>query len=268
MKYAFVSFSCPDANLATALEMARTYGYSGIEARSGVGHHHGIELGLAPDEIAHIRESFQASGIALPCLGISCRYSKPETVDSNIDETMAYIQLAHLLGVPLLRVFCGEIPGGAERDRDETRARIVAALKQLAPAAADAGVTLAVETHDDWSDPEEMAAIMRAVDHPAVGVVWDVMHTLRGGNASMEEAYHVLKPWIRHVHFHDGLLDRAQLTFLPVGQGEIDHRPVVRILLENHYEGHVSGEWLDWEAPELHLPREIAAMLRYERELS
>jgi sugar phosphate isomerase/epimerase len=266
MKYAFVSFSCPDANLATILEMARTYGYSGFEARSGVGHLHGIELGLAPNEIAQIRESFQASGITLQCLGVSCRYSEPETAHSNIAETLAYIQLAHLLSVPLLRVFCGKIPSGA--NRDETRERIVAALKQLAPAAADAGVTIVVETHDDWSNPKEMAAIMQAVDHQAVGVVWDVMHTLRGGNASMEEAYRVLRPWIRHVHFHDGLLDRSRLTFLPVGQGEIDHRPVVRILLENNYEGYLSGEWLKWEAPELHLPREIATMLRYEREMS
>lgn len=266
MKYAFVSFSCPDADLPAILAMAQEYGYSGVEIRSGAGHAHGIELGLSPEKAADVVNSFAASGLSLCCLSVSCRYSNPGNVRDNIEETAAYIGLASELGVPLLRVFCGEIPDGLERGA--IREQIVHALRELAPLAAEAGVTIAVETHDDWSSPDEMAAIMKAVDHPSVAVVWDVMHTLRGAGASMEEAYRVLKPWIRHVHIHDGLLDLSQLAFLPIGQGEIDHRPVVRLLMEDGYEGVLSGEWLYWEAPEVHLPRELAKMLEYERELA
>lgn len=263
MKYAFVSFSCPNASLDEVLRMAREYGYDGFEARCGFGHGHGIELTLTPEECAGMKRAFADSGVALHCLSVSCRYADPHTAAENIAATRDYIRLAQRLGVPLLRVFCGELPAGL--GREAARGGIAAALRELAPLAAAAGVILAVETHDDWSDPAEMRAVMEAVDHPAVGVVWDLMHTLRGGGASMEEAYRLLSPWLVHVHFHDGLLDLSRLAFLPLGEGEIDHRPAVKILMENHYDGYLSGEWLDWEPPEIHLPRELQTMLGYER---
>ncbi|WP_168120462.1 sugar phosphate isomerase/epimerase family protein [Paenibacillus sp. HB172176] len=262
MKYAFVSFSCPHADLSAIIAMAGEYGYAGIEIRSGAKHGHGIELGLAPEAVASIRAKLSSSSVDLHCLSVSCHYSNPDTLETNMEESKAYIRLAGELGAPLLRVFCGIIPKGL--DRLAAREQIGKALSELAPLAEAAGVTLAVETHDDWSDPEEMAAIMKIADHPAVGVVWDIMHTLRTGNTAMDEAYRILKPWLCHVHFHDGLLDRDKLTFLPVGEGEIDHRSVVSILMEEGYEGFLSGEWLDWEAPDIHLPREIATMRRYE----
>jgi sugar phosphate isomerase/epimerase len=265
MKYAFTSFSCPNRDLRSMLAMAQEYGYYALEIRSGARHAHGIELGLDPKSAADIREAFSASGISLHCLSVSCHYSDPTTVQANVELTTAYIGLAKELEAPFLRVFCGIIPQGLPREA--ARERIVAALQQLASVASAAGITLVVETHDDWSSPSEMAAVMAAVDHPAVGVVWDVMHTLRGGGSSMEEAYLLLKPWLRHVHIHDGLLDLSKLTFMPIGHGEIDHVPVVRILMEEGYDGVLTGEWLDWEAPDIHLPRELATMRKYEQSL-
>jgi sugar phosphate isomerase/epimerase len=265
MKYAFVSFSCPDADLPATLRLAQEYGYSGFEARCGSGHSHGIELNISPAQIQHIKIAFKTSGIKLPCISVSCRYSDPTTVKANMAETLAYIQLAQALEVPLIRIFCGYIPEGA--GREETRALIVESLQSLAASAAQAGVVLAVETHDDWSDPQEMAAIMSAVNHPSIGVVWDIMHTYRTGQTTMEDAYRILQPWIHHVHIHDGLLDPNKLVFLPIGTGEIDHRAAVRILLEHEYNGFLSGEWIDWEPASLHLPREIEAMRRYEKDV-
>ncbi|MDI4645129.1 sugar phosphate isomerase/epimerase family protein [Cohnella hashimotonis] len=264
MKYAFVSFSCPEASLAEVLRMARDYNYDGFEARCGFGHGHGIEVSLTAEACADVKQAFADGGVVLQVLSVSCRYANPDTVAENIALTRDYIQLAQRLAVPLLRVFCGEITAG--RSREASRLQIVAALRELAPLAEAAGVTLAVETHDDWSDPAEMRTVMEAVDHPSVGVVWDLMHTLRGGGTPMEEAYRLLSPWLKHVHFHDGLLELDRLVFLPLGEGEIDHRPAVKILIQNRYQGYLSGEWLDWEPPQLHLPRELQSMLRYEQE--
>ena len=46
MNYSFMTFSCPEASLAEALEMAERFGYDGIEPRISAGHGHGIELGI------------------------------------------------------------------------------------------------------------------------------------------------------------------------------------------------------------------------------
>ena len=266
MKYAFTSFSCPDAGLDEVLRMARAWGYVGFEARTGFGHRHGLELGLTSEQIAQAREAFAASGVALCCLSVSCRYADVARNELQIAETKRYLALAGALGAPLLRVFCGEIP--LRETRERAREHIVAALTELAPFAEAAGVRIVVETHDDWSAPYQMAEVLAAVGHPSVGAVWDVMHTLRGGGATMAEAYRILEPWLYHVHIHDGLLDRSQLRFRAIGEGEIDHREVARILLEHRYGGFLSGEWLDWEAPEVHLPRELATMRRYEAEIA
>ena len=65
---------------------------------------------------------------------------------------------------------------------------------------------------------------------------------------------------------HDGTADLQKLQLLPIGQGEIDHRRAIELLQTISYEGFISGEWINWEPYETHLPRELAAMKRYEAE--
>jgi sugar phosphate isomerase/epimerase len=108
---------------------------------------------------------------------------------------------------------------------------------------------------------------MAAVDHPYIAVNWDIMHPVRTGLATIDEAYKMLAPWIQYVHIHDGTADLSQLTFKAIGEGDIDHKRALQLLLENGYAGCLSGEWINWEAYEIHLPRELATMKRFEVEL-
>ncbi len=138
------------------------------------------------------------------------------------------------------------------------------ALKGLADAAAARNVTLCMETHDDWCDPQHVKAVLERVDHPHVAVNWDIMHPVRQGLATMEEAFAALEPWIRHVHFHDGVQADGKLTLVPVGEGSINHAAAIRLLKGMGYDGYLSGEWIKWQPFEEHLPRELATMKRYE----
>lgn len=265
MKYAFVTFSCPNEDLKSTFAIAKEYGYEGIEFRCGKQHHHGIELGMSSDKIKKALSLSEKSGIRICCLSISCHYSNAITAKANIEETIQYIRLAHALNVPLIRVFCGLIP--EESNKESAYESIVNSLSLLAPIAAQAKVELAVETHDDWSDPIDISRIMNQVNLPGIGVVWDVMHTLRTGGSSMEQSYALLKPWLRHVHIHDGMLAPGTIRFIPIGEGQIDHQAVVQQLIHDDYQGYLSGEWLDWEPWSIHLPREIRQMQIYERAL-
>jgi sugar phosphate isomerase/epimerase len=131
------------------------------------------------------------------------------------------------------------------------------ALGKLADHAADRSVLLALETHDDWCAPGDVAAVMAAVGHPAVGVNWDLLHPVRTGGATMEQAFAILGPWIRHVHVHDASPDTEPLQWRPIGEGIVDHRVALRLLGQLGYDGFVSGEWIKWAPPEVHLPREL-----------
>jgi sugar phosphate isomerase/epimerase len=83
----------------------------------------------------------------------------------------------------------------------------------------------------------------------------------------MSEAYDVLHPWIGHVHFHDGVDRTGKLDMVPVGEGVIDHKRAVELLAGADFDGYLSGEWINWEPWQDHLPRELATMKGYEAAL-
>ncbi len=264
MKYAFMSFSCPELGLAEMLSLARRLGYDGIEPRVTSGHRHGVEPGTDADTRREIRKQAEDSGIALCCVSTSCKYADPQAAPQNVEETLRCIDLAADVGAPRIRVFGGAIPRGI--GREEAIEQVAGALRSVAEHAAQRGVTVCLETHDDWCDPADVADAMRRVSHPAVGVNWDLLHPIRKGNATMEEAFGALEPWIRHVHIHDGSTDPQRLEMKPIGEGGIDHRQALSLLRGSGYDGFLSGEWINWEPYAIHLPRELATMKRYEGE--
>lgn len=263
MKYAFMSFSCPKLGLAEMLALARRLGYDGIEPRISEGHNHGVELDASPEKRAEIGRMAADSGVAICCVATSCEYSDPGKADSQVDETRRAIDLAANIGAPCIRVFGGLLAKGLRRYE---AIRLVAdSLRSVAGHACGKGVTVCIETHDDWSDPAYVAEVMRRLDHPSVAVNWDFMHPGRAPGATVDESFVLVKPWIRHVHFHDGICRDGRIELKPVGQGEVDVRRAVELLSGIKYEGYISGEWINWEPADLHLPRELAAVKTYER---
>lgn len=260
MNYAFMTFSTPDLSLDEALAVARRFGHDGIEPRVAAGHRHGIELLTSAPARDEIRRKAQDSGVALCCIATSCKYADPIQSTGMAEETLHYIDLAGDVGCPRLRVFGGQIPEGVSREAATDL--LVEALGRVAEYAADRGVTVCLETHDDWCHPEHVAAVMRRLDHPSIGVNWDIMHPVRRGDATMDTAFETLQPWIRHLHIHDGGGLGEDWGFRPIGHGVIDHRRALELLHATDYDGYLSGEWINWEPYEVHLPRELESLKR------
>jgi sugar phosphate isomerase/epimerase len=90
------------------------------------------------------------------------------------------------------------------------------------------------------------------------------MHPVRRAKWTVDRSYEALKPWIQHLHVHDGG-DRAdKLEYLAMGTGEIDTRRAIQLLKGDAFDGYLSGEWIRWEPYEVHLPRELHTMKEYE----
>ena len=259
MKFSFMTFSCPELAWDDVLAVARRFGYDGVEPRAQANHAHGVETTASADERALIRRKADHAGIDISCLATSCRYTlaDPAELAQMMDDSRALIALARDIGAPCLRVFGGGIPEGMSRV--DAVAQVADCLASLAPAAQAADVVLCVETHDSWCDARELARVISRVGHPHVQVNWDIMHPVRAG-MSMDEAYEAIGAFARHCHFHDGRQLDKGLELCPVGEGVVDHRRAVEILTRAGFEGHMSGEWINWEPWETHLPREIAAM--------
>jgi sugar phosphate isomerase/epimerase len=263
LKYSFMSFSCPQASFDEMLALARQYGYDGVEPRIDAGHAHGIEANISGNVRREIQQKALDAVVAICCVATSCTFTDPQHYEQQLDMVRSCIDLASDIGSPKLRVFGGQISHGMSRE--EATNQVAESLEQVATYAEERNVVLCVETHDDWSNPAHLAEVMRRVNHPAIAVNWDIMHPVRQGGATMDEAFNILKPWIRHVHVHDGLKRLDEIVLKPIGQGEIDHRRALELLDAAKYDGYVSGEWINWEPYETHLPRELATMKSYER---
>lgn len=263
MNYSFMSFSTPELSLQEMFATATKYGYAGIEPRLASNHKHAIETTLDATERATVKAELAASDIVVCCLATSCRYADPENRQEWIERTDAVIDLAGDIGCKRIRVFGGQL--GKDVSREQGIELVTEALKSVAEHAAARNVIVCIETHDDWRDPEHLAEIMRRVDHPNIMINWDIMHPVRNG-FDIETAFNIMKPWIVHMHVHDGVdLPDGGIEFKPIGEGMVDHQQAIELICNSDYQGYISGEWINWNDDfTIHLPREITAMQAFE----
>ena len=202
-------------------------------------------------------------GIAIGCVATSCRYAAPKNSQDMVNDTEKAVDLAADIGSSRIRVFGGKIGDGL--DSTDAVELVAESLLSIADYASKRGVSICVETHDDWCNPIDVAAVMEKADHSAIAVNWDIMHPVRRGYATIEESFESLKPWIQHLHIHDG---SAQESLLPIGEGDIDHKSAIERLSTIAFDGYLSGEWIGWDDPyRNYLPRELQTLKQYQSEL-
>ena len=258
-----MSFSCPELTLDEMLAMAKEFGYDGIEPRISSNHQHGVEFDTNQHQRKEIKQKALDIGIAIGCVATSCRYADPKNSLDMVNDTEKAVDLAADIGSSRIRVFGGKIGDGL--DRTDAVELVAESLLSIADYASKRGVSICVETHDDWCNPIDVAAVMEKADHSAIAVNWDIMHPVRRGYATIEESFESLKPWIQHLHIHDG---SAQKSLLPIGEGDIDHKSAIERLSTIAFDGYLSGEWISWDDPyRNYLPRELQTLKRYQSEL-
>lgn len=265
MKLAFSTLSCPNWTLERAITAAREYGYSAIELR--LIDDQTLTPALLRANLERIRRAFAGSGIALCGLGSSARFcdNTPERAPHE-QELRELIPMAQSLGVPMIRVFGGNRPAGM--DEDHGIANVAAGLSAVAPMAQAAGVSLLLETHDDFCRSDLVARVMTQAPSPAVGVIWDSHHPFRHGD-TIAQTYANLAPRLRHVHIKDARKSptgkASGWDLLLLGEGEVPVREMLDVLRANNFSGYVSVEWEKrWHPtipdPEIALPQHIAKL--------
>lgn len=264
MKYSFMSFSCPELSLREALELAGRLGYDGFEPRVASGHAHGIEPGMSAEQLSQAAAVAADSSVKLCCLATSVQLASRARLEANMDEARRALEVCARLGIPRMRVFGGPIDEGCTRG--EAIEQVARALDTLSRELGDEDVCLCMETHDSWCEPAHVEAVMRSCRGRHVGVNWDVMHPVLTAHASVEEAFGLLRPYIRHAHVHGGTwLKDGSLKLLPMRESIIDHALAIRELRDMGYDGFVSGEWINWDRPG-YLSEELKTLRAYEED--
>jgi sugar phosphate isomerase/epimerase len=249
VRLAFSTLACPEWSLERAAEAATIYGYEGLELRLLDG-----EL-VSPDmserDRRRVREVITESGLTLCCVDTSFEIADPR---ASVDEGLACVDLAALLGGPMIRLFGGAPDGEPFAD---AVARSAERLDRLAAHGRSAGVTIAVETHDSFAAGEVLARVLDAVD-PDVGIIWDTLNTVLVGEPP-ERTFAAIAQRLVHVHIKDGGAPPEPETNVLLGRGAVPVRAILSMLSGAGCEGWLSVEWEKrWqpqiEEPEVALP--------------
>ncbi len=150
------------------------------------------------------------------------------------------LDYANELGAHLVLIFGFDRAGAPPGPPPE---EVLGCLLQAAEQAHSAGIQLVLENEDGfWADTgRRTAAVVRAVNHPALAVNWDPGNAFSAGDEPFPEGYRHVRGLVRHVHFKDAV--RApDGTAQQVVDGQIHWADQIRALQADGYDGFISVE--------------------------
>jgi sugar phosphate isomerase/epimerase len=129
-------------------------------------------------------------------------------------------------------------------DGPDSFSDVVRVLRETAEMAAERGFTVQLENFPgSWADTaDNCLALLRAVNHPALGYVWDVGNLYEADPVHFRAGYEKLKPYIRNVHLKDGQFIGGRMVWQRFGQGKTDIKGQIEALMADGYEGTLTVE--------------------------
>jgi sugar phosphate isomerase/epimerase len=266
------TLGCPKWDWNTILRNTSSWGYAALELR---GIQDQMDLTKCPEftgtRLQASRKDLSAAGLRISDLGASAMMHEPDPVKraKHMDEGRRFIDLAHQLEAPYVRVFPNQFIKG--EDKSVTFARISQGLHELGEYAAPSGVTVIVESHGEFRRAEDLIPIIEGSKSKNVAFLWDAHHTCVEGEKPAD-TYAELGKYIRHTHLKDSVpipgKSKEDRRYVLTGTGEIPVKETVKVLASHGYKGYYCFEWEkrwhpDIEEPEVAFPQYAKTMRQY-----
>lgn len=204
-----------------------------------------------------LREAWRALP-RVPQVPMLAGYLPLGTPAFDADEAGTLVDLTAAWRAPCLRLFAGAT--GTDRTAPEARRAILSDLGRVADLAHARGLRIAVETHPGTlaDSPEAALDLLAALDHPALGLNFDVLHVWEAGTDPVAGLAR-LQPHVLHLHLksvsardrlavfepgnvHDPKGDRRGMC--PLFGGALDYDRILRAIPPG-----ASGS-LEWFGPD------------------
>jgi sugar phosphate isomerase/epimerase len=228
-----------------------------------------LDITAAPEfttDLAVTKRMFADAGVAISGIAISARYAVIDAAELNAqyDETRRNMELAAKLGTTYLRVYGGRVPQGYTVDT--VLPTLVENLRKIGDEAEQFGVTLVLETHDDWTDSTVFGRLMREVNHPRVRVLWDLHHPYRTNGETPKMTYANIGYYTASIHVKDSVpTEDGGHQYVLLGKGDVPLREMLNLLIAGGYSGYAILEWekrwiRDLPEPEIVFPQYVETM--------
>jgi sugar phosphate isomerase/epimerase len=248
----FSTLGCPDWTFQQIIDFASKHQYQGIELRGILRQ---LDLLKCPEfskqKIASTLEMMSSKNLEFVNLGSSATLHFTESTErkKNIDEGKRFIDLAHELKCPYIRVFPNIFP--KDQKKEETMDLISNGLLELGNHAKGSNVSVLIESHGDLLWIEDLEKIMKAAEHKNVGMIWDVTNMWSKTKESPKVVYEKLKKYIKHTHIKDATLAGDKIQYVRLGKGEVPIFEAIDVLANGGYSGYYSFEWEKLWHPEI-----------------
>ena len=265
----FSTLGCPKWDLPTIINFAAKHGYNGVELRVIAG---SVDLpgypDFAPDKLAATKRMIRDKNLSIVDIGTSSHMHLTEqaALQKSLKEAKQFIELAHNLDCPYIRVFPEKLlPGNAKQTSLDT---IIENLKTLGDFAKDSGVKVLIETHGDLVYADDIVYVMNGAAANNTGLVWDIVNMWWITKEPPTEVFKKLQAHIHHVHVKDAKPVDGNEQYVLLGKGKAPIREAVKALSGGGYKGFYSFEWeKQWhpelEEPEVALPPYPAEIKKY-----
>ena len=163
-----------------------------------------------------------------------------DTWPKNLENILATAGLAESMGLKLVTFHAGFLPSDPCAP---WFGKMVKRLQTLAEIFAASAIDLGLETGQESA--MDLAAILRQVDRPNLGVNFDPANIVLYGRGDSIDALRVLVPWIRQVHIKDAIPAVEAGTWgqeVVVGTGAVDWTAFFKVLAESNYAGNIAIE--------------------------
>ena len=236
MRLSFSTKGWHDRSFETFCEIAKDYGFEGIEL-------HNIRGGLFADRdgafhdyaaAATVRRLYE-SKLDLPCIDSICELA--DTAEA-VEELMACLKIAKNLHIPNIRLRANHAENEAEAIES-----VASVIGKVLPEAEACGVTLLLETTGLFCKTSVLRDMLERFASDYLSALWELSGTYFDGEEMPETVIRNLGAYVRHVHFSDAKKTENGLEHCLAGEGELPIKEVMLALRSVNYDGFVSLVW-------------------------
>ncbi len=188
---------------------------------------------ISEEDLRFIKEVIKKAGLKVTLhatfYDINLASMNPFLQDANLKCYLEYLRLAEAIGAEIVVVHGGLIHKdavGIQKLSQIGRENLVQNLRKLGDAASQKGIRIGLENSPPnknvllipgWN---EQISILKEVDHPAVGAVFDMAHA-HLHDLNLAEYFEQIEKYLIEIHIHNN--NGREDLHLGINRGEIDY---------------------------------------------